>query len=101
MKKTFIVFLSLAITIGLIIAWMDSRPNWNDTGISAFIILCSATVCGYLSLEKPWLIALAIGIWIPLFGVMAANNFGTLLALVPAFVGAYIGYFVKQKFAHL
>jgi hypothetical protein len=98
MKRTLILSLMLAITIGLVIAWVDSRPHWDDTGVSAFMILCSATLCGYLSSQKPWLIALAIGIWIPLFGVIASDNFGTLLALVPAFIGAYIGYLIKHKF---
>jgi hypothetical protein len=98
MKKTFILSLTLAITIGLVIAWVDSRPHWDDTGVSVFMILSAATLCGYLSTQKPWLIALAVGIWIPLFGVIAAANFGTLLALIPAFIGAYIGYFIKHKF---
>ena len=96
MKKQFIISLIIAITIGLTIAWIDTRPHWNDTGVSVFLILLSSIYCGYLSSQKPWLIALAVSIWVPLFNIIIAHNYGALLALVPGFIGAYIGYFVRR-----
>jgi hypothetical protein len=35
--------------------------------------------------------------WIPLFGIVTTFNFGSLLALVPGFAGAYLGYILKRK----
>jgi uncharacterized membrane protein YccC len=96
MKKQFIISLILAIAIGLIIAWIDTRPHWNDTGVTVFLVLLSALVCGYISSQKPWLISLAVSIWVPIFNIIIAHNYGALLALVPGFIGAYIGYLIRK-----
>jgi hypothetical protein len=74
MKKTFIIFLIIATVLGLLITWIDSRPGWDDAGITAFLILFVSIICGYFSSERPWLLALAIGIWIPLFGYMQSRR---------------------------
>lgn len=95
MKKILYVWLILAIATGLAIAWIDSRPNWDDTGITVFMILFSAMLFGFLASEKPWLIALAVSIWVPLFENMSASNYGALFAFVPGFIGAYVGYYIK------
>jgi hypothetical protein len=97
MKNKFIIYLILAIALGLGIAWIDSRPHWDDTGISVFMIAASATLCGYLASQKPWLIALAVSAWIPLWGIALTHNYGALLAFVPGFAGAYVGYWLKMK----
>lgn len=97
MKKQFIISLILAIASGLAFAWIDTRPHWNDTGITVFLVLLSALFCGYLSSQKPWLIALAVSIWLPLFNIIIAHNFGALLALAPGFIGAFLGYFVRRN----
>ena len=96
MKKSLILIIPVIIT-GLLIAWIDSRPNWDDTGISVLMVLVAATVFGYFTLKRPWLTAIAVSIWIPLFGILATHNFGSLLALVPGFAGAYLGFFFKSK----
>ena len=75
-------------------------PTWDDTGISAMMVLGVAAVFGYFSSQKPWLSALAVSIWIPLFGIVATFNFATLLALIPGFAGAYLGYMLKRKNHH-
>jgi hypothetical protein len=99
MKSSFIPYLILAIILGIGIAWIDSRPNWDDTGISAFMIAAAATLCGYLALHKAWLIALAVSIWIPLISIFISQNYGGLLAFIPGFVGAYAGYWLKRMFS--
>ena len=99
MKKTTIVVLILSTIAGLAIAWIDSRPNWDDTGISVFMVLCAATLFGYFSPQKPWLIALAVSIWIPLYCIVLSNNLGSMIALIPGFIGAYFGHFIKENIA--
>ena len=96
MKKSFVFYVILAVVLGFVIAWMDSRPNWDDTGISVFLVLVAALLCGFLAAQKPWLIALAVSVWIPLFEIVSTQNFGSLLALVPGFIGAFAGYFIKR-----
>jgi uncharacterized membrane protein YjjP (DUF1212 family) len=97
MKKTNIIVLVLSAIAGLAIAGIDSRPNWDDTGITVFMVLCAVTLFGYFSTYKPWLIALAVSIWIPLFCIASSNNFGSMIALIPGFVGAYFGHFIKKN----
>jgi uncharacterized membrane protein len=97
MKKPIILPLVLSIVLGIAIAWIDSRPNWDDTGVSVFMVLLAGLLCGYLASQKPWLIALAVSAWIPLFSIISTHNYGAFLALIPGFLGAYIGYFAKRK----
>jgi len=94
MKNT-LVFIA-AILLGILIAYIDTRPHWNDDGISVLMILLASTVCGYFSHKRPWLIAILVGIWVPLFNIIIAKNFGSLIAIVPAFIGAYAGYYLSR-----
>lgn len=84
-------FLLVAMGIGLAIAYVDSRPNWDDTGITAMAVFVSCAVCGAVWPGRPWLWALAVGVWIPLLAIVTSGNFGSLIALVFAFAGAYAG----------
>ncbi len=97
MKKISIIVLLLATITGWAIAWIDLRPNWDDTGISVMMVLLASALFGYLSPQKPWLTALVVSVWIPLASIAISNNFGALIALIPGFIGAYFGYFVKTR----
>jgi hypothetical protein len=46
---------------------------------------------GAIGPDRPWLWALAVGAWIPIYEIPSTRNYGSLLALVMAFVGAYAG----------
>ena len=84
--------LAAAALSGLFITYVDSRPSWDDTGITAGAILI---VCGLIALigyRRPWLLALAVGAWIPLYGITVTHNFGSVIALIIAFIGAYAGW---------
>jgi hypothetical protein len=97
-KTLFLTSLTIAILSGISIAFIDTRPHWDDAGISALMILISSFFCGLISPQSTWLIALAVGIWIPLFNIISTHNFGSLLALIPAFIGAFSGYFAKNAY---
>jgi uncharacterized membrane protein len=96
MKKSFVVSFLLANSMGLIIAWVDSSPNWDDTGITVGMIFLAALICGFIAKSRPWLIALSVSLWVPIFNIVTAHNYAGLFALVPGFIGAYIGYFIKR-----
>ena len=85
------VLLVIAIGVGLLFAFIDTRPNWDDTGITVGAIVLSCGLLGALSPQRPWLWALAIGIWIPIFNIALTGNFGALAAPVIAFAAAYAG----------
>ena len=97
MKISYRISLILAVIFGLIIAWIDSRPHWDDTGISVLMVLLASASIGFIANKTPWLIALLVGTWIPLYCILLFHNFGSLLALVPAFIGAFFGYFIKKQ----
>jgi hypothetical protein len=81
----------LATTLGIGIAYVDSRPGWDDTGVSAFLVFLASGLCGYIAPQKPWIPAL----------VFSNYNMTSLLALIPAFAGAYAGSVVRRKiFTH-
>jgi hypothetical protein len=96
-----VLFLA-AVLIGIGIAYVDSRPSWDDTGVTAFALLTSAAVFGLARPQRPWLWALAIGIWIPLFALLRTHAAGSLaMFVVLAFplAGAYAGMAVRRMLA--
>ena len=62
------------------------------------LILIASFLTGFLSSHRPWLMAIAVGIWIPVFNVIISGNFGSLIALIPAFIGAFAGNLLKRMF---
>jgi hypothetical protein len=105
------VLLGLAIIMGLFIAYVDSRPTWDDTGITVVTMLLSSGLLTLLGYRRPWLIALAIGLWTPLYETYASHNFSLpgvilfpLIVLLICLVGAYSGWAVRlgiRKTMHL
>jgi hypothetical protein len=89
------ILLAAAVVAGLFSAYVDSRPNWDDTGILAGGLLLVSGLLTLLGHRKPWLIALAVGIWIPLHDIYLSHDFSLLLVLLFPLVGAYGGWLVR------
>jgi len=87
---------SAAVGLGLLIAWVDSRPTWDDAGITAGAVFLTAALFGALRPRHAWIWGVAVGVWIPLFGIVLHHNSGSLLALAPALVGAYAGALARR-----
>ena len=96
-RKSFLFWCILALLMGLLIALIDSRPKWDDTGISAALVFSIAIIFGFLTSKRPWIVALAVSIWIPIFSIVFSHNYGGFLALIPGFIGSYIGFFIAVK----
>ena len=96
------VFL-LALALGLSIAWMDSRPHWDDTGITAGSLLLSAGLVGFLASRRPWLLGLAVGLWVPLTVIAKhpgiASLAGALVILSIPMAGAFAGAGLRRMLA--
>ncbi len=86
----------LAILLGLLITLVDDSPGWDDTGVSAAMVFTCAGLLSVLHPVRPWLLALSVGLWIPVVGVAFHHNYEATLALVVAFVGAYSGAVVSR-----
>jgi hypothetical protein len=100
MKNYFYFSLILSVVLGIAIAWVDTSPGWDDTGISVFLILGVSALCSFISGKKPWLFALLVSLWIPLFNILTSQNYGSLIALAPGLIGAYLGYFIRKIKLH-
>ena len=83
--------LALAVGCSVAIAYVDSRPTWDDTGVTAAAVL---GVCGLLGLAAPrraWIWALVVGGGIPIAAVLAGHGLSSVLAVLFALAGAYAG----------
>ena len=93
------VLMPLALVLGLLIAFVDSSPGWDDTGITAATVFTSCGVLGAIHPSRAWQWALAIGWWIPALGVALHQNYESWAALAVALVGAYAGKLVRSALA--
>ena len=98
------VLLIVAVICGLFLMYVDASRHWDDTGLIAGGLLVSAGLITLLGHPRPWLIALAVGLWIPLRYIFLNQNFSMLLVLLFPLVGAYAGWAVRlavRKTLHL
>jgi hypothetical protein len=98
------ILLAVAVLAGLFSAWVDSRPTWDDTGILVGGLLLVSGLLTLLGGRRPWLIALAVGIWIPVHDIYLSHDPRMLVVLLIPLVGAYAGWAVRlgvRKTLHL
>ena len=93
------VLLPFSVLAGLAIAWIDSRPTWDDTAITVFALLAFAGIFASIEPRRPWLWALTVGIWTPSYSVLLAHNYSGLIAIAFPFVGAYLGAGMRRLIA--
>lgn len=89
------LLLTFAVIAGLFSAYVDSRPNWDDTGILAGGLLLVSGLLTLLGHRRPWLIALAVGIWIPLYEIFTTHDLMMLVILLIPLIGSYGGWLVR------
>jgi len=87
--------LGIAVLAGLFSAYVDSRPTWDDTGILVGGLLLVSGLLTLLGHRRPWLIALAVGIWIPAYEIFNTHDLMMLVILLIPLIGAYGGWFVS------
>mgnify|MGYP001620072874 CR=1 FL=1 len=83
-----------ALAVGCGIAWMDSRPHWDDTGVTAASLLLSAllaALCGLPGILAAILVAGPLAIAMAIQGSTIA-----LIVLAFASAGAVIGRLLAQ-----
>ena len=70
------LWLAGALACGALLAWMDSSPGWDDTGITVGLVLLGSAAFGALRPSWAWAAALAIGGWIPIVEIPGTGNLG-------------------------
>ena len=96
MNIKFMLTFFVSILLGLVIYRIDSQPNWDDTGITAALIVLTSGLISYFYKSKPWLWGLIISLWIPLFGIMKSGDFMMLFILLFGLIGSFGGYFIYK-----
>jgi hypothetical protein len=89
------VLLAVAVLFGWFAAWVDSRPTWDDTGVLAFGLVAAAGLLALLGCRRPWLLGLAIGLWIPARDIYLSHDWAMLLVLLFPLAGAYAGWALR------
>ena len=98
------ILLAVAVLAGLFSAWVDARPTWDDAGILVGGLLLVSGLLTLLGHRRPWLIALAVGIWIPVHDIYLSHDPRMLVVLLIPLVGAYAGWALRlgvRKTLHL
>lgn len=81
---------------GMTIAWIDSQPGWDDTGITVGMLYILSALAGFFNPKKLWLWALLCGLWIPVVGILRSGDILMLLVILTTFAGAYSGGTIRK-----
>jgi uncharacterized membrane protein (DUF441 family) len=93
----FVAGLAIALVAGIGIGYMDSRPGFDDTGITAVSLVLAAGLAAVVAGRAPWLVAIATGIWVAAFELSSIGSGGPVAALVLAGIGATLGWLVARR----
>jgi hypothetical protein len=80
---------------GILLAYVDSLPTWDDTGVLLGALVLTSGLLTLLGCRRPWLVALVVGIWIPLHEIYVRQDVRMLVVLLFALFGAYAGWLVR------
>lgn len=86
---------ALALAMGIGIAWIDTRPGWDDTGITAGALLAISAIASTLGLRW-WLAAGLVAAPILLAEFSSAGP-SILLALAFAVAGSLVGVALRGQ----
>jgi hypothetical protein len=92
-----VVGLAIALVAGIAIGYIDSRPGWDDTGVTAVSLLLVAGVAAFVAGRAPWLVAIAAGIWVGAFEMSFIASGGPVAALALSGIGAAIGWLIARR----
>jgi hypothetical protein len=90
------LLLIAAVVFGLVITFIDTRASWDDTGITVMALLFVSGAVGLLAEKRPWLFALAVGLWLPLWYILTTHDLKMLIVLAFPFVGVYTGWALRS-----
>jgi hypothetical protein len=91
-----LVLLVIGSASGILLAYIDSLPKWDDAGIIAGGLLLTSGLLTLFGFRRPWLLGLCVGLWVPLRGILTALDFSLLLLLIFPLLGAYAGFFLRS-----
>jgi hypothetical protein len=92
-----LVLVAAALVTGASIAYVDSRPGWDDTGITVGLLVLAAGAVAVVSSRRPWLWAVLVGASAPAVEIAAGGSVASLAALAFAAFGAFGGWLLRRS----
>ena len=86
----------IGLLVGIGIGFFDSRPGWDDTGVTAGAVFLVAAVLGAARPRVSWLTGLAVGLPVLAMNALLHSNFGSAIALGIGLAGAGVGYAIGK-----
>jgi hypothetical protein len=90
--------------VGVLVGLMDVKAT--EVQMTALLLIAFGFFAGFNQPRRAWRWALLLGVWVPIFAFIAMGvgltrfrvqeQFGSLIALIPAFLGTYAGVVVKK-----
>jgi hypothetical protein len=89
----------VALAAGAAIGYVDSRPTWDDTGLTAGAVLLASGLLAFLRARAAWLVGLSVGAPVFAFNVIQGGDLGSGAAVGFGLVGAGVGHLLRKAFA--
>lgn len=86
----------VSVVAGVLIGRLDSGAGWDDTAVTAGLLVVSAGVASFVAGRLPWLFAVTTGIFVPLFELPGLAGGGALGALLFSSIGASLGWLAAR-----
>jgi hypothetical protein len=90
--------------VGVLVGLMDVRAT--EVQMAILLLLGFGFFAGFNQPRRAWRWGLLLGVWVPLFAFIAVGvgltqwhmqaQLGSIMALVPAFLGTYAGVLIKK-----
>jgi len=92
LRKSAVLAPAVGLLLGAGIGYVDSRPTWDDTGITVGAVVLCAFVAAAISPRWAWLSGLAVGLPVLAFNAVLHGSYASAAAVGVGVVGAGIGY---------
>ena len=90
---------AIAVAFGLVVAGVASRPGWDDTGVTAGLLVVGAALAAALDGRRPWLWTLLVGAPLAIIEAPATGSAASLVGLLFAGIGASLGLLLRRALA--
>ena len=87
-----VALMAVAVGLGLLIAGIDSRPGWDDNGITAAMLVGASALVTAIDGHRPSLWAALVGLPVPIIEVPASGSTASVVALAFTAIGAVLGF---------
>jgi hypothetical protein len=95
-RLRFGALVTIAVGLGLAIALIDSGPGWDDTGVTAVMLVGASALVAGTDGRRPSLWALLVGLPLPLIEVPASATTTPVVALAFTAIGAILGVLIRR-----